>query len=167
MTYALAPTEPRWLDADEQVTWRTYLAASKAIGDAIESQLQRDVNIPHTYYEILVRLSEASGGRLRMSQLADLCLASRSRLSHAVTRLEERGWVTREACPDDGRGMLAGLTDEGAKALRDAAPGHVNAVREQVFDRLSPDQVKQCREIAEAILGGPVTFAGFGGASQG
>lgn len=165
MTYA--PAHPRWLDADEQVTWRTYLAASKAIGEAIESQLQRDADIPHTYYEILVRLSEAPGRRLRMSQLADLCLASRSRLSHAVTRLEERGWVSRHACADDGRGMLAALTDEGMNALTEAAPGHVNAVREQVFDRLSPDQVKQLREIGEAILGGTSPFSRLRGAMSG
>ncbi|MDQ4037335.1 MAG: MarR family transcriptional regulator [Actinomycetota bacterium] len=162
MTYA--PAHARWLDADEQVTWRTYLATSKAIGEAIESQLQRDANIPHTYYEILVRLSEAPGRKLRMSQLADLCLASRSRLSHAVARLEERGWVSREACPDDGRGMLAGLTDAGMNALTEAAPGHVNAVREQVFDRLSAEQVKQLREIGEAILGGPSPFSRLRGA---
>jgi len=165
VTYA--PAQARWLDADEQATWRTYLAASKAIGDAIESQLQRDVEIPHTYYEILVRLSEAPDRRLRMSQLADRCLASRSRLSHAVTRLEERGWVSREACPDDGRGMLAALTDQGMNALTDAAPGHVNAVREQIFDRLSTDQIKQLREIGEAILGGPSPLARLRGATSG
>jgi len=165
VTYA--PAQARWLDADEQATWRTYLAASKAIGDAIESQLQRDVEIPHTYYEILVRLSEAPQRRLRMSQLADRCLASRSRLSHAVTRLEERGWVSREACPDDGRGMLAALTDQGLTALTEAAPGHVNAVREQIFDRLSTDQIKQLREIGEAILGGPSPFARLRGAMSG
>ena len=165
MTYA--PAQARWLDEDEQVTWRTYLAASKAIGEAIESQLQRDVDIPHTYYEILVRLSEAPGRRLRMSQLADLCLASRSRLSHAVTRLEERGWVSRHACPDDGRGMLAAITDEGQAALADAAPGHVNAVREQIFDRLSADQIKQLREIGEAILGGPSAFTKLHGGMSG
>lgn len=154
----IAPTRARWLDENEQVTWRTYLAATKAIGEAIEGQLQRDVDIPHTYYEILVRLSEAPERMLRMSQLAERCLASRSRLSHAVTRLEERGWVVRQACPDDGRGMLAALTAEGMTALADAAPGHVNAVREQIFDRLSPDQIKQLREIGEAILGGPTNF---------
>lgn len=153
-----ASTQVRWLDEDEQVTWRTYLAVTKAIGEAIDSQLQRDVDIPHTYYEILVRLSEARGRSLRMSQLAERCLASRSRLSHAVTRLEERGWVVRRACPDDGRGMLAALTEKGMAALADAAPGHVNAVREQIFDRLSHDQIKQLREIGEAILGGPSSF---------
>jgi len=154
-----AATQARWLDEDEQVTWRTYLAATKAIGEAIDSQLQRDMNIPHTYYEILVRLSEEPSKMLRMSQLAELCLASRSRLSHAVTRLEERGWVVRRACPDDGRGMLAALTDEGMAAVTDAAPGHVDAVRKQIFDHLSDEQIKQLREIGEAILGGPNAFS--------
>ena len=154
-----AATQARWLDEDEQVTWRTYLAATKAIGEAIDSQLERDMNIPHTYYEILVRLSEEPSKMLRMSQLAELCLASRSRLSHAVTRLEERGWVVRRACPDDGRGMLAALTDEGMAAVTDAAPGHVDAVRKQIFDHLSDEQIKQLREIGEAILGGPNAFS--------
>jgi DNA-binding MarR family transcriptional regulator len=153
-----ATAQTRWLDEYEQVTWRTYLAATKAIGEAIDSQLQRDADIPLTYYEILVRLSEAADRMLRMSQLAERCLASRSRLSHAVTRLEERGWVERRPCADDGRGMLASLTTEGMAALADAAPGHVNAVREQIFDRLTPEQVKQLREIGETILGGPSTF---------
>jgi len=81
--------------------------------------------------------------------------------------LEERGWVSREACPDDGRGMLAALTDQGMNALTDAAPGHVNAVREQIFDRLSTDQIKQLREIGEAILGGPSPLARPRGAMSG
>ena len=161
-----AATQARWLDEDEQVTWRTYLAATKAIGEAIDSQLQRDMNIPHTYYEILVRLSEEPSKMLRMSQLAELCLASRSRLSHAVTRLEERGWVVRRACPDDGRGMLAALTDEGMAAVTDAAPGHVDAVRKQIFDHLSDEQIKQLREIGEAILGGPNAFSRLRGTSD-
>lgn len=151
--------EVQWLDEYEQITWRTYLAATKAIGEAIDSQLQRDADIPHTYYEILVRLSEAPDRMLRMSELADLCLASRSRLSHAVSRLEGRGWVERRACPDDGRGMLAALTDAGMTALADAAPGHVTAVREALFDRLSADQIKTLREIGETILGGPSAFS--------
>ncbi len=158
-----ATAEVQWLDEYEQVTWRTYLAATKAIGEAIDSQLQRDAAIPHTYYEILVRLSEAPEQMLRMSQLADICLASRSRLSHAVTRLEERGWVERRACPDDGRGMLAALTDAGMAALSNAAPGHVSAVRAQIFDRLNPEQIKQLREIGEAILGGPSPFSTLDG----
>jgi len=157
-TVAQAQVQTRWLDEQEQLAWRTYLAASKAIGEAIDSQLQRDGDIPHIYYEILVRLSEAPDRQLRMSELADRSLSSRSRLSHAVARLEERGWVARRACPNDGRGMLAQLTDSGMSAIEDLAPGHVTAVRTQIFDRLTPEQVQQLRAISEAILGGPSAF---------
>lgn len=151
--------QARWLDREEQITWRTYLAATQAIEEAVDRQLQRDADIPHAYYEILVRLSEAPSRALRMSELAERSMSSRSRLSHAVARLEDRGWVLRRAVPDDRRGMLAELTDAGFAALEDAAPGHVNAVRDQVFDRLTADQVRQLRQIGEAILGCPVPFA--------
>ncbi len=153
-----APVQPRWLDEQEQLAWRSYLAASRAIEEAIQGQLQRDANIPHIYYEILVRLSEAPDRMLRMSDLAERSLSSRSRLSHAVSRLEERGWITRRACPDDGRGMLASLTEQGMAAVVKIAPGHVNAVREQIFDRLTSEQVKALQEIGEAIAGGPANF---------
>ncbi len=153
-----APVQPRWLDEQEQLAWRSYLAACRAIEEAIQGQLQRDADIPHIYYEILVRLSEAPDQMLRMSDLAQRSLSSRSRLSHAVSRLEERGWVMRQGCPDDGRGMLASLTERGMAAVEEIAPGHVNAVRERIFDRLTPEQVKQLQEIGEAITGGPVSF---------
>lgn len=153
-----APVQPRWLDEQEQLAWRSYLAASRAIEEAIQGQLQRDADIPHIYYEILVRLSEAPGRMLRMSDLAERSLSSRSRLSHAVSRLEERGWVARRACPNDGRGMLASLTEQGMAAVEKIAPGHVNAVREQIFDRLTLEQVKQLQEIGESIVGGPTNF---------
>ena len=79
-----------------------------------------------------------------MSELADRCLSSRSRLSHAVSRLEERGWVRRQVCAEDGRGQLAVLTDEGFAALEAAAPVHVESVRTHLFDQLSPEQVERC-----------------------
>ena len=113
--------------------------------DALDRQLQRDAQIPHAYYEILVRLSEAPDRSLRMSELADLTLSSRSRLSHAVARLEERGWIVRESCPTDRRGQLAHLTDAGYAVLADAAPGHVRSVREFVVDALSPEQLRAAR----------------------
>lgn len=155
----MTPVQPRWLDEREQITWRTYLAATQAIEEAVDRQLQRDADIPHAYYEILVRLSEAPNRALRMSALAERSMSSRSRLSHAVARLEVRRWVVRRTAPDDGRGMLAELTDAGFAALQEAAPGHVNAVREQVFDRLTAEQVRQLRQIGEALLGCPVPFA--------
>jgi DNA-binding MarR family transcriptional regulator len=142
------------LNDDEQCTWRAFLTAMRLLTDQLDRELQRDANIPHTYYEILVALSEAPGRRLRMNQLADMCQSSRSRLSHAVNRLEEAGWVRREACPTDKRGALAVMTDEGFAAIEAAAPGHVEGVRRHVFDVLSPEQVRQLGEISAAIRDG-------------
>lgn len=150
--------EPRWLDDDEQRTWRAFIAAFRLLFEQLDRELQRDAGIPHTYYEILVRLSEAPGRALRMSQLADRTDSSRSRLTHAVDRLEERGWVRREDCPTDRRGQLAVLTEAGMDTLRAAAPIHVEGVRSHLFDQLSPEQIGQLRTISEAIqkhLGGP------------
>ncbi|MEV6810702.1 MarR family transcriptional regulator [Micromonospora craterilacus] len=141
----------RWLDPDEQRTWRAFLAASRALMETLDRELQRDAGMPHAYYEILVRLSEAPDRRLRMSELADATGSSRSRLSHAVARLEAAGWVRREDCPTDRRGQLALLTDDGFATLAAAAPGHVEGVRRHLFDALSPAQVDQLRRISEAL----------------
>ncbi|MBX7268218.1 MarR family transcriptional regulator [Micromonospora sp. Llam7] len=141
----------RWLDPNEQRTWRSFLAASRALMDTLDRELQRDAGMPHAYYEILVRLSEAPARRLRMSELADASGSSRSRLSHAVARLEAAGWVRREDCPTDRRGQIALLTDEGFAALAAAAPGHVEGVRRHLFDALRPAQVDQLRRISEAL----------------
>jgi DNA-binding MarR family transcriptional regulator len=145
-------SEPRWLDDDEQRTWRAFIAGFRTLFDQLDRELQRDAGIPHAYYEILVRLSETPGRSLRMSELAERTDSSRSRLTHAVDRLEERGWVRREDCPSDRRGQLAVLTDEGMQTLRAAAPIHVEGVRTHLFDQLSPEQVRQLRTISEAIL---------------
>ncbi|MFG1951181.1 MarR family winged helix-turn-helix transcriptional regulator [Micromonospora sp. NPDC048830] len=142
----------RWLNADEQRTWRAYLTATRALMETLDRELQRDAGMPHAYYEILVRLSEAPGRRLRMSELADATGSSRSRLSHATARLEACGWVRREACPTDRRGQVAVLTDAGFAALAAAAPGHVEAVRRHLFDALSPAQVDQLRRISETMV---------------
>ncbi|MFF3869133.1 MarR family winged helix-turn-helix transcriptional regulator [Micromonospora sp. NPDC001898] len=141
----------RWLDPDEQRTWRAYVAATRALMDALDRELQRDAGMPHAYYEILVRLSEAPDRRLRMGDLADATGSSRSRLSHAAARLEASGWIRREDCPTDRRGQVAALTDAGYSALAAAAPGHVEGVRRHLFDALSPAQVDQLRRISETL----------------
>jgi DNA-binding MarR family transcriptional regulator len=146
--------ETRWLTADEQLAWRSLLTACQTLFGAIDAQLLRDSDIPHGYYEILVRLSETPGRALRMTQLAEASTSSKSRLSHAVARLEERGWVRRTNCPTDRRGQIAELTDEGFAALAAAAPGHVAQVRRSLIDRLTPQQVDQLREITAAIVEG-------------
>src|SRR3954465_12918196 len=144
--------EPQWLTAEEQRAWRAYIESTKVLMDALDRQLQRDAGMPHAYYEILVRLSEADGRSLRMSELADSTLSSRSRLSHAVARLEERGWVVREDCLTDRRGQNARLTDEGFAVLAAAAPGHVAAVRRLVVDVLTPKQLATMAAIGAAII---------------
>jgi DNA-binding MarR family transcriptional regulator len=143
--------DTRWLDSEEQRTWRSFLTANRLFFDRIERQLQADSGLPHAYFEILVRLSEAPDRTLRMSDLAASSLSSRSRLSHAVARMEEAGWVRRRACPTDKRGQFAELTDEGFERLDAAARGHVEEVRTLLFDVLTPEQQKVLREISDII----------------
>lgn len=151
---SLPDDEPRWLSTEEQCHWRTFLSATSALFDALDRQMQADSGFPHAYYEVLVHLSEAPGRRLRMSELAERTVSSRSRLSHAVARLEERGWVRREPCPSDGRGQLAVLTDEGYAVLEQAAPSHVSAVRRHLLDRLGPEEFAALGRISAKIRGG-------------
>jgi DNA-binding MarR family transcriptional regulator len=145
-------SDTRWLDDDEQQTWRSFMTATRLFFDGIERQLQQDSGLPHAYYEILVRLSEAPGRTMRMSDLASTSLSSRSRISHAVARLEDNGWVRRRPCEDDKRGQLAELTDAGLAGLEAAAPGHVEAVRRGLFDALSPEQVAALRDISDTLV---------------
>jgi DNA-binding MarR family transcriptional regulator len=102
---------------------------------------------------VLMKLSEAPDRMMRMSELATELNSSQSRLSHAVARLEERGWVQRRPCAADKRVNWAFLTDEGFAVLAAAAPGHTEAVRQSFFDRLTPEQVRQLAEICGAVLG--------------
>ena len=145
--------ETRWLSADEQQAWRLFLDATRRLFEELDRELQRDAGIPHAYYEILVRLSEAPERTLRMSALADRSQFSRSRLSHAVARLEDMGWVRRDVCDTDRRGLTATLTDTGFAALEAAAPGHVEAVRRLLVDPLSAEQMQELGEISATILG--------------
>ncbi|SHG17397.1 transcriptional regulator, MarR family [Jatrophihabitans endophyticus] len=141
-----------WLSPAEQRAWRAYVESTKVLFDALDRQLQRDADMPHAYYQLLVRLSEADGRSLRMSELAELTLSSRSRLSHAIARLEERGWVIRSDCETDRRGQIATLTDAGFDVLATAAPGHVAAVRRFLVDGLSADQLAELARIGESIV---------------
>jgi DNA-binding MarR family transcriptional regulator len=147
----MTDSQTRWLTEDEQRAWRAFLTATQLLFSTVEGQLQRDSGIPHGYYEILVRLSEAPGRALRMSQLAEASTSSKSRLSHAVARLEERGWVVRIDCETDRRGQVAQLTPTGFAALAAAAPAHAEQVRRSLFDALTAEQVAQLTEISEKI----------------
>ena len=147
-----AAGEPRWLSEAEQKAWRAWLYSTQLLHDRLDRDLTHEAGISHAYYEILVALSETPERMMRMSELADRCLSSRSRLSHAASRLEERGWVRRQVCAEDGRGQLAVLTDDGFAALEAAAPVHVESVRTHLFDQLSPAQVAAMRDLGETLL---------------
>jgi DNA-binding MarR family transcriptional regulator len=164
--------DERWLTPGELDAWLSYVATSTLLESALDRQLQRDSGMPHAYYQILAMLSEVPDRTLRMSDLAAVTQSSQSRLSHAVSRLERNGWVTRMPCPDDRRSTLAHLTDAGFAALAAAAPGHVRTVRTHLFDRLSCEQVGQLRSILKAVLSGlstdpcPVPMSGVAAARE-
>jgi DNA-binding MarR family transcriptional regulator len=142
----------RWLNDDEQRTWRRLGAVTMLLPAALESQLQRDAGLTHFAYWVLAMLSEAPGRSLRMSELAALAHGSQSRLSHLVSKLEERGWVRRERVGGDGRGHVAMLTDAGYDLLAATAPGHVEEVRRLVFDALTPEQLQALDDICAAVV---------------
>lgn len=144
--------ETRWLTDHEQQAWRKLAAVILRLPSELEAQLQRDSNMSHFEYWVIALLSEAPGRTLRLSHLADQANASLSRLSHVVTRLEKRGWVRREPCPDDARATMATLTDDGWQIVVDAAPGHVEAVRQMVFECLSKSDVDDLGRVCDAIL---------------
>jgi DNA-binding MarR family transcriptional regulator len=142
----------RWLDEEQQRTWRTWLAVSELVPRALDAQLQRDAGLSHAAYVVLAMLSEAPGRSRRMSDLARRANQSQSRLSHTVARLEERGWVRRERSAEDGRGNLAVLTDAGWDVVRSAAPGHVDAVREAMFEPLTAELTRLLGDALQAIV---------------
>lgn len=151
-SYAKTVTE--WLSENEMRAWLAYIDMSTRLDDYLDRQLKRDGGMPHACYNLLSRLSVASGRALRMTELAEQLKITRGRLSHTLAKMEEQGWVTRRSDPDDKRGQVAVLTDAGAAAVAKAAPGHAAAVRRAVFDRLTPEQVRQFTEITETIVGG-------------
>lgn len=143
-----------WLTSSEQLAWRTFLYATTLLTDRFSEALQADPDIDLTLgeYEILVRLSEADRRFLRMSELADKVVHSRSRLTHTITRMEKRGLVERVRCTDDGRGRQAQLTDAGAAMLERAAPTHVRSVREHLLDVVGHDDLLELGRILAKTL---------------
>ena len=129
-------TAPRWLNAAEMKAWRRYIIASRRLLEALDNDLE-DHDLSMADYEILAQLSDAPDRKMRMSELAEIALLSRSRLSHRMKVMEKAGWVKREACPSDKRGYFAVMTAKGWKAIVAAAPDHVNSVRNRFVDHLS------------------------------
>jgi DNA-binding MarR family transcriptional regulator len=143
---------PRWLDEEQQTSWRAFAAATVKLRWALECQLQHDAGLSFVEYHALARLSENPGHTMRMSELAEVTNASLSRLSHLIKRLELRDLVRREPDPNDGRYTNAVLTGAGLRLLTASAPAHVAKVRELVIDALSPAELRQLRTASERIL---------------
>ncbi len=130
--------EPRWLDDDQQRSWRALVLGTTLLFDRLDDDLRRHCNVSLTEYEILVRLSERDG-QMRMAQLADALAHSRSRVTHTIRRMEKAELVVRSTSPDDGRGVIAALTPKGQELLERLAPLHVNGVRDHLVDLCSDE----------------------------
>ena len=147
-----ATPTPAALEGDDLATWSALATVLEWLPAALDTQLQRDARLTHFEYGVLYALAVAPERTLRMSVLAGYANSTLSRLSRAVTRLENRGWVRRAPDPDDGRFTRATLTDLGAAKVDDATPGHVEAVHRLVLDRLTQPQARQLREISNRIM---------------
>ena len=144
--------EPSWLSAEQLAVWRKFSIVLVRLPQELDAQLQRDAGLSWFEYLVLAGLSEAPHRTLRMSRLAVFTNGSLSRLSHVVTRLEARGWVTRRPCPENGRFTNATLTDAGWEKVVATAPGHVAAVRGLFAEALDAAQLEQLDGVLDAVL---------------
>jgi len=143
-------TAPRWLNPNEMKAWRRYIIASRRLLEALDNDLDgHDLSMPD--YEVLAQLSDAPDRTMRMSELAEIAMISRSRLSHRMKVMEKAGWVKREPCPGDKRGYFAIMTPKGWKAIVAAAPDHVESVRTRFLDHLTKADQQVLAEIFERI----------------
>ena len=144
-------SETRWLNEREMRAWQAFLVAGALVGRRVEQQLKDEAGLSHLQYEVLIRLSASADGELRMSELADSVLSSKSGLTYQIGQLEKAGLVRRRTCEFDVRGVYACLTEAGRAKLVEVAPGHVAAVREYLIDVLDGEQLDHLAEALEAV----------------
>ena len=143
---------PRWLTRREQRAWRGFVELQHLLNGRVARELQHETGLSGADYEVLVQLSEAPGERLRLFELGGLTQWEKSRLSHHITRMVDRGLVKRESCRSDNRGAFVVMTAAGRKAIEAAAPIHVEHVRRFFIDSLTPEQLDALAEIAETVM---------------
>jgi DNA-binding MarR family transcriptional regulator len=143
--------ETQWLDEGQQRAWRALLMGMTLLTDRLDDDLRRVFGLSLTEYEILVRLSEREGHRLRMAQLADALAHSRSRVTHTVARLEKAGLVERTESPEDGRGVVCAMTEDGWQLLQQMAHTHVAGVRRNLVDLADPDDLAAVGRVMNAV----------------
>lgn len=155
--HAPAASPPR-IPARRLAAWRAFLEAHARVTEVLGRELRDEVQVPLAWYDVLVHLQEAEGQRLRMQELADAVLLSKSGLTRLVDRMESEGLVQRAACPDDRRGTFAELTPKGFELLRSTAPTHLRGVDEHFTSLLDEDEVEvlasALRRIADHIREG-------------
>jgi DNA-binding HxlR family transcriptional regulator len=146
------PTDGSCFAEDHRDVWDAFSHAGDRVRDALERRVQNSSGMPPSYFELLIKLRYAPGGRLRMSELATATGSKPSRITHAINRLEQAGWITRDSHPTDGRGSTAILTDKGVQAMDAARPEFTRVVREHVLGPLTPAEQHQLRVLCEKIL---------------
>ena len=142
------------LTPEQNSAWRSLVLVTHVLDDALDRQAQRDGNLPHAYYKVLVFLYESPGRRLTMGELAAQQRYSTSRMTHAVTSMEKSGWVRRTVSPADRRVRLVELTEQGIALVRTVSPQQAIDVRQKVFAHLSAEQAQQLEAISLAIVDG-------------
>ncbi|RTL63347.1 MAG: MarR family transcriptional regulator [Pseudonocardiaceae bacterium] len=142
----------RWLDAREQRAWRGYIAMQAQLNAELHRRMQAESGLSLADFDVLVALTDRASERMRVLELAEALQWEKSRLSHHLSRMQKRGLIEREDCPDDARGAFVLLSAEGRRAIDAAAPPHVAAVRELVFDGLDDSDVDALARVAEAVL---------------
>lgn len=145
-------SRPAWLNDEERATWLAWLRLSVELPQALARALVEEGELSLQDYDVLAQLSEAEGGQLRLSALAEAVHWEKSRLSHHLRRMEERGLIARQPCHEDGRGSIAVATAAGRRALAEAAPGHVAAVRACLFDVLSASEAAELGALSAKLL---------------
>ncbi|MGZ4446001.1 MAG: MarR family winged helix-turn-helix transcriptional regulator [Nocardioides sp.] len=140
-----------WLDSDQQRSWRGLVMGTTLLFDRLDDDLRRHFDLSLVEYEILVRLSEREDHRLRMAHLADALAHSRSRVTHTVARMEKAGLVERTTSPEDGRGVVAVMTERGFALLKRASRVHVNGVRDHLVDLADPDDFAALGRVMNAV----------------
>jgi DNA-binding MarR family transcriptional regulator len=133
--------------------WRAFLVAHARVTRRLEQELQAEQGMSLADYDVLVQLAFSEKGRLRMSDLADRLLLSRSGATRLIDRLQRRGLVDRTSCEDDRRGQWAVLTDAGRQRLREASPTHLRGVGDHFVQHIPPDELRQLRAILSRFAG--------------
>ena len=141
-----------WLTAEQEQVWRRWLRLNVMLPAALHRELQADAGLSLPDFDVLVHLTDSPAGRVRVSDLAHALQWEKSRVSHHVTRMQGRGLVCREECPDDARGAFVVVTPAGRAAIERAAPGHVRTVRDLIFDQLTDAELEDLDAITRKVL---------------